>query len=147
MLCAVVAAPASVSPPKLPEQRRRYNQPQRSEWVELPKEFERVLPNFRSSMTIPREYWNRWARDPVTTQWDEGDMVMALYLADHWDSVSEQARLSYLDRLGLNAKGRRDLRYRTATEAAAQRKAIANAAEVRRIRLVAEREAERKTAS
>ena len=113
----------------------------RSEWIELPGkgEWERVLPNWRSSFTIPREYWNLWAKDPATTQWSDGDMAVAVEAATKWKDMSWREKLSTSDRLGLNAKGRRDLRYRTQAEAAQQRKAVTQAAEVRRLRLAAER--------
>lgn len=129
-------------------QRRRYNQPV-SEWVDLQPLDEPVLrpypmdwyrPELRGQV-VPKHIWDLWRTDPVTTQWSPADMATVLDLGERFYALRDADRLRVQTYLGLNAHGRRNLRWRNPTETASAEKANARAAEVRRLRIVAEREA------
>ena len=125
--------------PKAAEQRRRYNQPARSEWIELPATLEKpVLPTYQGHYTVPRRYYGRWRSDPLTTQYNDADLAAMDYLATEWVALPYPERRQMMDRLGLNPKARRDLRWRTQLEAEQQREAVAK---VRKLRIVAKEEA------
>src|SRR3954452_10269234 len=74
--------------PKDPSQRRRYNQPARSEWVEL-KPLERpVLPHAGRGWGVnARRAWRAWSMDPVTTQWGPADVFAAQELCRLYDRL------------------------------------------------------------
>jgi len=76
--------------------------------------------------------WEGFARDPVTTQYTEADVTTLRYLATEWEPMAHSERRMLMDRLGLSAKGRRDLRWRTQLEAEQQREA---AAKIRKLRV------------
>lgn len=120
--------------PKPPEQRRDRHEKQRGEWIELPAALdEPVLPPYQQGMTIPRYFWALWRQDPITTQYEHGDMAAVMYLAKEWALMQHPERRMLMDRLGLSPKARRDLRWRTQLEAEQQREAVAK---VRRLRVI-----------
>jgi hypothetical protein len=130
---------------KQPGQRRRYNQPLRGEWVDLPPLSEPVLPVYPAQwvgeQVIPRYVWDLWRQDPVTSQWTPADLAVALEMGSRYYELADSERRLIQTSLGLNAKGRRDLRWRTQLEAKQQVEANAKTAQLRRLRLVAERHA------
>lgn len=107
------------------EKRRRRNIPARGEWVDLPPLTKPILP------TLPRRAkraggwsartrsaWKAWRTDPVTTQYGPAEIQAAIDLAYLYEEMV-RGKLSLLpeirqmqDRLGLNPKGKRDLRWR-----------------------------------
>lgn len=131
-----------------PEQRRRYNQPARGEWVDLkPLETPLLKPYpaewFRRdarAWVIPKWIWDLWRSDPVTSQWSPGDHALALEIGRNYYALKPDLRFKMTTALGLNSAGRRNLRWRNAVEAASAEKANEHAAEVRRLRIVAEKE-------
>jgi hypothetical protein len=125
--------------PKLPEQRRRYNQPARAEWVELKPLEQPVLPAANRDWSAnARRAWMAWRRDPVTTQWGPADVQYARELARLYDKLPYHEQRLRMGELGLSPKGKRDLRWRTPEEV----KTIAEQAPVKRLRVV-EQEAKR----
>ena len=118
--------------PKSPGQRRRFNQPARSEWIDLEPLSKPVLPPGRGEWgENAKRAWAAWRQDPVTTQWGPADVLFAMELCRLYDQLpAGEARLR-ADSLGLSPKGKRDLRWRTPQEV----KAIAEQAPVRRLRL------------
>jgi hypothetical protein len=128
-------------------QRRRYNQPALGEWVDLPAEFELVLPAYpmpwykadAKPWVVPKWIWDLWRSDSVTTQWAPGDVALALELGQDYYKLKAEHRLRIQTTLGLNAKGRRDLRWRNPVEAESAQKANQQAVEARRLRIVRER--------
>lgn len=120
--------------PKPPEQRRRYNQPAQSEWIDLPEELDKpILPAYRPSFTIPKEFWELWRKDTITTQYHDVDVAAAVDLAKQWALLPPaEQRLRYTA-LGVTPAGRRSLRWRTQLEAKQQREATAK---VKKLRLV-----------
>jgi hypothetical protein len=131
--------------PKPAGQRRRYGQPQRGEWVDLPPLEAPVLPAYPVEWTgakaISRRTWELWRQDPVTSQWTPADLAAALEMGERYYQIKDSERRMIQTSLGLNAKGRRDLRWRTQLEASQQVEANAKTAQLRRLRLVAERHA------
>jgi hypothetical protein len=133
--------------PKDPGQRRRYNQPARSEWVDLPPVAEPFLPEYPMAWTkrdqrgivIPRWIWDMWRQDPVTSQYTPADIATLLDLGANYYTLTYDARFKTQTALGLNAKGRRDLRWRTQLEAKQQVEANEKTAKLRRLRVVAEK--------
>jgi hypothetical protein len=103
--------------PKDPGQRRRYNQPARSEWVDLEPLSEPVLgpPHGKWSANAKRA-WRAWAQDPVTTQWGPADVFAAKELARRYDELLPSEQRLRMCELGLTPKGKRDLRWRTPAE-------------------------------
>lgn len=112
--------------PKEASQRRRRNEPNRGEWIDLPATVEKpVLPTLprRPKGMGPwsartRSAWNQWRKDPATTQFGEADIASALDLAhlhNAWSRgemrLAPEIRLR-MDGLGLTPKGKRDLRWR-----------------------------------
>lgn len=121
--------------PKSPEQRRRYNQPARGEWVDLEPLTEPILPeeNDEWSARVKR-LWRAWRDDPVTSQYGAADLAAVWDLAEEFVGLSENTQTGRMDRLGLTPKGKRDLRWRTPNEVATHAK---QGAQVRRLRVVA----------
>jgi hypothetical protein len=140
---------ASGLAPKDPSQRRRYNQPARGEWVDLEPLTAPVLPPYpvvwykreTKPFAVAKWMWDLWREDPVTSQWSPSDLAQALELGERYWRFRDAERLRVLTCLGLNAKGRRDLRWRLPEETQAQAHANQQAAEVRRLRIVKERDA------
>lgn len=110
------------------ENRRRRNTPERGEWVDLPELDKPILPSLpqRAKGTgswSPRskQAWAAWRADSVTTQYSVADIQGAIdliYLYEEWvrgGDVAAEIRQRQ-DRLGLNPKGRRDLRWRAPQE-------------------------------
>jgi hypothetical protein len=134
-------------PQKDPAQRINRVKPV-SEWVDLQPLDEPVLPAYPMAWyrreariwAMPKWIWDLWRSDPVTSQWSPADLATALELGEFWHRFKPEHRLRVQTMLGLNAKGRRELRWRNPTEAKRAEEANAKAAEVRRLRLVAERE-------
>ena len=135
-------------PQKDPGQRRRYNQPVRGEWVDLPALEAPVLPAYpmdwykrdARAFAVPKWIWDLYRQDPVTSQWTPGDHRGCVGAGPQLALYSPEYRLRVQTMLGLNSKGRRDLRWRSPAETASAEKANRKAAEVRRLRIVAERE-------
>ena len=124
--------------PKHPEQRRNRNPKQRSEWIDLPATLDQaILPPYQGHYTVPRRYYGGWRSDPLTTQYNEADLVAMDYLATEWVMLPYPERRQLMDRLGLNPKARRDLRWRTQLEAEQQREAVA---QVRKLRVIGKEE-------
>lgn len=112
--------------PKPPEQRRNRVPPKRGEWVELAPLSKPVLPALpkRAAKSGPwsarsRTAWKSWRADPVTGEYSEADIQAALdliFIYEDWvrngtASLAGEVRQRQ-DRLGLNPKGKRDLRWR-----------------------------------
>jgi len=141
--------------PKLPGQRRRYNQPERGEWVELETLEKPILPPYNASWKVwvesrdkfgnpikvrrgvGRSMWNAWRSSPVTSQYGPEDIAAICYLAEAFHSLTDPSRLTLMDRLGLTPKGKRDLRWRTPAEVKTIREQEAKAP-VKRLRVVDE---------
>ena len=129
---------------KEPGQRRRYNQPAHGEWVELPSEFDPSLPPYPAAwfrhgqreFAIPKWMWDLWRADPVTTQWGPADVATALELGARFYHYDDAVRFRIQTALGLNSKGRRDLRWRRAREE--EKSAEEAPREERRLRIVGE---------
>jgi len=114
--------------PKLPGERRRYNQPTRGEWVDLELPDEPVLPPYnREEMTIPERMWNAYRLCGPATQYGEEDVQAILDLARGWAEMTFADRDRRLDKLGLTPKGKRDLRWRTPNEVKTIKKQAAKA--------------------
>jgi len=122
--------------PKLPEQRRRRNTPERGEWVDLEPLEEPVLGPFnREEMTVRARMWDGWRQSPVTSQYGVEDIEAIYDLAREWANMSFADRDRRMNWLGLTPKGKRDLRWRTPNEVKTIKKA-AEKAQVRHIRAV-----------
>jgi hypothetical protein len=114
--------------PKLPEQRRRRNAPERGEWVDLEPLEEPVLGPFnREWMTCRERTWNAWRSSPVTSQYGPEDIDAIEDLAREWAEMTYADRDRRLDKLGLTPKGKRDLRWRTPNEVKTIKKQAAKA--------------------
>jgi hypothetical protein len=153
--------PAGGPAPKDPGQRRRYNQPARAEWVDLPALplDKPVLPPYKTAWRVwvesrdkdgnpikvrrgvSKAMWDAWRSSAVTTQYGPEDIATICYLAESFNSLTDAVRMNTLDRLGLTPKGKRDLRWRSPLEAKQQAEANEKTAQLRRLRVVAEREA------
>lgn len=113
-------------PPKPPEQRINRVKPKRGEWVDLEPLDKPVLPALpkRSPKTgswsaRSRSAWKAWRADPVTGEYSEADVQAALdliFIYEDWVREGTAALAAEVrqrqDRLGLNPKGKRDLRWR-----------------------------------
>lgn len=121
--------------PKLPEQRRRRNVPERGEWVELEPLEEPILKIWDDRFTVRRDMWEAWRDSPVTSQYGREDIAAIEDLAIGWDEMTFADRDRRMDRLGLTPKGKRDLRWRTPNEVKTIRKAQEKAS-VTRLRTV-----------
>jgi hypothetical protein len=118
--------------PKPREQRRRYNQPARGEWVDLEPLAEPVIPPYEKGFSIPKRMWEAWRRDAVSGQWGEADLELATELATHWKEMTFADQDRRLAALGLSPKGKRDLRWRTPNEV----KTLKRQANVRPLRVM-----------
>lgn len=111
--------------PKPPEQRRRRNAPERGEWVDFPPLQKPVLPVLPKRAkgegawsARTRRVWAGWRSDPVTAGYGPSELAAVLELAYLFEEMvrGDLKLLSeirqWTDRLGLNAKGKRDLRWR-----------------------------------
>jgi hypothetical protein len=131
-------------PLKSPDQRINNHAPARGEWVDLAPLTEPVLPAYPmawykrdiAAYAVPKHTWDLWRTDPVTSQWAPGDIALVLELGERYWRVKDPDRLRILTYLGLNARGRRDLRWRNQAETASAETANARAAELRRLRIV-----------
>lgn len=108
------------------EGRRNKTAPQRGEWIDLPPLEQSVLPDLPEGEWSDRTYeaWGRWREDPATTQYDPADIQNAIdlaYLYEAWVREPTAALAGEIrqrqDRLGLNPKGKRDLRWRVVEKA------------------------------
>lgn len=103
--------------PKLPGERRRYNQPAVGEWVDLRPLEQTVLPPANRKWGVnAKRAWAVWRRDPVTTQWGPADVWFAQELARLFDELPPVEWRMRCETLGLSPKGKRDLRWRTPQE-------------------------------
>lgn len=103
--------------PKPADQRRRYNQPARGEWVDLEPLPEPVLPGYdEMHFTVAVWMWQAWRESPVTSQYGPEDIAAIKDLAIGWEEMTFADRDRRMDRLGLTPKGKRDLRWRTPNE-------------------------------
>jgi hypothetical protein len=120
--------------PKPQDQRRRYNQPARGEWVDLEPLEGPVLPEADENWS-PRakRFWAAWRQDPVTSQYGPADLAAVWDLAENFAGMGESTQTARMDRLGLTPKGKRDLRWRTPAEVAAAEK---RGTKVRRLQVV-----------
>lgn len=115
-----------------------------SEWVDLAPLTAPVLPPYPTDWyrdetrhwAVPKFIWDLWREDPVTSQWSPGDMAIALELGRRFYRLKDADRHRIQCDLGLNAAGRRRLRWRNPTETARAIEANEKAAEVRRLRIV-----------
>jgi hypothetical protein len=83
-------------------------------------------------------FFRKAVMDPVTGQWSPGDHALALELGANYYAIKPELRFKMQTALGLNASGRRSLRWRNAAETDSAAKADAHAREVRRLRIVAD---------
>lgn len=106
------------------EKRRRRNIPARGEWVDLDPLSRRMLPDLPKRnpelgdwSDRTKRAWEAWSQDPVTAEYGPAEIQNAIdlaYLYEEWvrgEGEPNEVR-QWLDRLGLNAKGKRDLRFR-----------------------------------
>lgn len=119
--------------PKQEGQRRRRNAPERGEWVDLKPLGEPVLPELDGAREWhPRTValWEAWREDPATGMYGPAEraaVVELAYLTDEFvtggdpevrfQRVTPAELRQRMDGLGLTAKGKRDLRWRTVAEA------------------------------
>jgi hypothetical protein len=124
--------------PKDESQRRRRNEPARGEWVDLEPLAETVIPDLKDAGP-EREWhsrtlalWSGWQDDPATAMYgpaEKAAIVELAYLTDEFvtggdpgfkfQRVTPAELRQRMDGLGLTAKGKRDLRWRTVAETAA----------------------------
>ena len=122
--------------PKPADQRRRYNQPARGEWVDLePLEKAILPPADRKWSPRVKRLWNAWRVDPVSSQYGEADIAALWEFAAQYEQLAPNEQRLRMDGFGLTPKGKRDLRWRTPAEVATLAKPPK--AEVRRLRVVA----------
>lgn len=109
--------------PKDPKVRRNTSSPQRGEWITLPPASGPV-PKLPRGQWMPRTKaaWESWWKDSASTQWGEADRQSVVELAYLHGSLAE-GRVTLaaeirqrMDGLGLTQKGKRDLRWRVASE-------------------------------
>lgn len=120
--------------PKDPGHRRRYNQPARSEWVDLEPLDDPILPPAEHGWSDRvKRLWNAWRADAVTSQYGAADLAAVFELAEQFEELKPNEQRLRMDGLGLTPKGKRDLRWRTPAEV----KTIAKqSARVSRLRVV-----------
>lgn len=103
--------------PKDPGHRRRYNQPARSEWVDLEPLEKPILPAAdRGWSDRVKRLWNAWREDAVTSQYGAADLAAVYELAEQFELLKPNEQRLRMDGLGLTPKGKRDLRWRTPAE-------------------------------
>ena len=132
------------APLKAPDRRVNRVPPARGEWVDLDPLAEAVLPAYPMHwyrrdlrpFVVPKYIWDLWRSDPVTGQFSPGDVATALELGEQWARLKPEHRLRVQTYLGLNARGRRDLRWREPRETEAAVKT--EIADVKRLRIVSE---------
>lgn len=113
--------------PSHKDQRRRRNRPVSGEWVVLPKEHDREVPELPKIAghrwkKSTRDWWIGIWKSPMGSQWQDADIEGLAQLAffkqlhDATDRLDEKLKLA--DRMekrmnlyGLTPKGRRDLRW------------------------------------
>jgi len=83
---------------------------------------------------VPERLWNAWRMCPPATQYDDGDRATIYELAVTWQDRTYADRDRVMTWLGLNPKGKRDLRWRTPNEVKTIRKAEEKKATVHRLR-------------
>ena len=106
--------------------RQRRNEPARGEWVDVAPPASPVLPELPEGDWHPRTIaaWDAWRIDPASSQYGPAEIQGALdllYLYDEW-AKNPSTKLAgevrqWQDRLGLNPKGKRDLRWRVSEPA------------------------------
>jgi hypothetical protein len=110
--------------PKTARQRR--GEPARGEWIDLPALEAPVLPELPAGEWSERtkDAWEAWRSDPVTGQYGPAEIDAALVLLDLYEEfvTNHSTKLAgeirqWQDRLGLNPKGKRDLRWRVQEDA------------------------------
>lgn len=103
------------------QNRQRRNVPMRGDWIDLPELTESVLPDLPEHDWSERTElaWAAWREDPATTQYGPADIQGAIelaYLYEQWvrkpSAILAGEIRQRQDRLGLNPKGKRDLRWR-----------------------------------
>ena len=105
--------------PKPREQRRRYNQPARSEWVDLEPLAKPVLPPAeRDWSESARALWNALRKDPVSTQYGPVDIQALREFMARYENLQPNEQRLRMDEFGMTPKGKRDLRWRTPAEVA-----------------------------
>lgn len=132
------------APLKDPAQRVNHIAPSRGEWVDLAPLDKPLLAPYPAAWyrrdarawAIPLWIWDLWRKDPVTSQWSPADHALALEIGRNYYAIKPELRFKMTTALGLNARGRRDLRWRNVAEAEGQAQAAEHAAEVRRMRIV-----------
>ena len=106
--------------------RQRRSAPTRGEWIDLPSLDGPVLPELPAGDWSSRTEtaWAAWRKDPVTSQYSGADIQAAIdlaYVYEQWVNEPTIAIAAEIrqrqDRLGLNPKGKRDLRRRTSEPA------------------------------
>ena len=106
--------------------RQRHGAPTRGEWIDLPYLENPVLPELPAGdwSQRTRDAWDSWRKDSVTSQYSRADIQAAVdlaYVYEQWVNEPTIAIASEIrqrqDRLGLNPKGKRDLRWRTSEPA------------------------------
>jgi hypothetical protein len=118
--------------PKPREQRRNRTEPTRGEWVALPSEFVATMPadppmvgktGRRKPHRRTVAAWAAWRADPASSQYGPAELEQVTELAlvhDAYWTTGDIRLLSEMrqreDRLGLNPKGKRDLRWIAPTE-------------------------------
>src|SRR4051812_39116360 len=115
-------------PMKDPAVRVNRVQPARGEWVDLAPLREPVLEPYPAAWyrhgvregAIPKWLWDKWREDPVTSQWSPGDHALALELGCNYAGYNPALRFKIQTALGLNAMGRRSLRWRNQAETESQ---------------------------
>jgi len=129
---------------KDPAQRVGRHPPRAGEWVDLAPLEKPILEPYPAAwhrrdarvFAIPKWIWDLWRQDSVTSQWSPADHALALEIGANWHALKPELRFKMTTYLGLNATGRRNLRWRNTAETESAAKADAHAAEVRRLRIV-----------
>ncbi len=126
------------------ETRRRRNEPQRGEWVDLEPLAGPVIPELPGRVDgeewseRARLTWEAWRSDPVTAQWSPADVAYALDAIVLYEGMTSrdanEVRLR-MDGLGLTPKGKRDLRWRVSAQAAVVPRKSRSGSSSRRARL------------
>lgn len=120
--------------PKHEGQRRRQNEPARGEWADLAPLVEPILaevPGDQEWHARTLALWSAWREDPATGMYGPAELAAVVelaYLTDEFVSgghpdlkfqrVTPAELRQRMDGLGLTAKGKRELRWRTVAEAA-----------------------------
>ena len=121
--------------------RRRYGQPTQGEWVDLEPLDEPILEPAHPRWPIEsRRLWEAIRSDPVSSQYTEADVQMLKETMRVWRRLLPHEQRLRMEMFGITPKGRRALRFRTQLEARQQQEAVAKNAEIRRLRVTAERD-------